>query len=410
MRVIGIVAEFNPFHKGHEYLIKKAREIVGDKRAVVMCVMSGPITQRGIPACLPKHVRTRQALNCGADLVIELPFRYACAPSPVFAEGAIRTLIGTGVLTDLAFGIDSDNPEELITISQTDFENNEDYKNILKEKLSEGISFPKARATAIASVMGDPELQERLNKPNTILALDYLSALKKSGRSNRIKVHMIKREGEGYKSEVTDTEEFLSATAIRELIEKSNTKAELANNLAGKMPDKSLASMLASGYSCPDMSAYERDLLSDVLSKSADQLGQYAYMGDNLNGYIKNVAENLKSGESFFEKLPTKHFVMSRILRALTCTYLNISKDEMEYKAPSYIRVLGFAHEGRYCLKIIGKCSKLPIIHNLSDALEIKDENLRESIRLDILASDYQGKLMGLPVGYERNIPPVIVK
>jgi len=410
MRVIGIVAEFNPFHKGHEYLIKKAREIVGDKRAVVMCVMSGPVTQRGIPACLPKHIRTRQALNCGADLVLELPFKYACAPSPIFAEGAIKTLLKTGVLTDIAFGIDSDNPDELTKIADRDFESNEEYKLVLKEKLAEGLSFPKARATAISLIMGDEGLADRLNKPNTILALDYLSALKKSSKGRKIAVHMISRQGEGYKSEVTDTADFLSATAIREIMAKSDMKAELASNLAGKMPDKSLAAMLASNTKIPNIAIHEEEMLFNVLSKSSEELAKGPYMGDKLNGYIKNVAQELKTGESFFDKLPTKHFVMSRIHRALICSYLNISKEEMEYTDPSYIRVLGFAHEGRYCLKIIGKCSKLPVIHNLSDALEIKDEGLRNSIRLDMLASDYQRKLMGLPAGYERTIPPVIVK
>ena len=91
MRVIGIVAEFNPFHNGHEYLIKKAREIVNDSRAIVMPVMSGFFTQRGLPAVCPPEVRARQALLCGADVVLELPFSFSCAPSSRFAEGAIAS-------------------------------------------------------------------------------------------------------------------------------------------------------------------------------------------------------------------------------------------------------------------------------------------------------------------------------
>ncbi|MBO7448933.1 MAG: nucleotidyltransferase family protein, partial [Clostridiales bacterium] len=84
MRVIGIIAEYNPFHNGHEYLIKKAREIVADPRAIVLVVMSGPFTQRGLPSILPKNIRAKQALLCGADVVLELPFTFACAPSERF--------------------------------------------------------------------------------------------------------------------------------------------------------------------------------------------------------------------------------------------------------------------------------------------------------------------------------------
>ena len=107
MRVIGIIAEFNPFHKGHEYLIERAREAVGDPRAIVMTVMSGPFVQRGTPSILPKNIRAKQALKSGADLVIEIPFTFACAPSRHSTEqvslrishsaSTAKTLISSGL-------------------------------------------------------------------------------------------------------------------------------------------------------------------------------------------------------------------------------------------------------------------------------------------------------------------------
>ena len=140
MRVIGIIAEFNPFHNGHEYLIRKAREVVNDPRAIVMPVMSGFFTQRGLPAICPPSVRARQALLCGCDVVLELPFSFSCAPSSRFAEGAVSELISTGVVTDIAFGIDTDDPELLKALADTDFENDESFNNRLNGYISTAVT------------------------------------------------------------------------------------------------------------------------------------------------------------------------------------------------------------------------------------------------------------------------------
>ena len=192
MRVIGIVAEFNPFHQGHENLIARAREIVNDPRAIVMPVISESFVQRGLPAILPSDVRTKQALRCGADVVLGLPFTYSCAPSARFALGGIATLLGTGVITDIAFGYDAGTPELLKAIADQTDENSPEFKETLKNALAEGKSYPAARAQAIkASIKetGD-EIDNILKSPNSILALEYLAALKKIDRLHRVNVIM----------------------------------------------------------------------------------------------------------------------------------------------------------------------------------------------------------------------------
>ena len=151
MRVIGIIAEFNPFHNGHKYLIEEARRICGDPRAIVMPIISGPFTQRGLPALLPYEVRTKQALSCGADLVLELPFTFACAPSSRFAMGAVSTLIATGVITDLAFGVDIEDPSALIDIARLDFEDDPEFTSKLREGLDSGLSFASASSSLASS-------------------------------------------------------------------------------------------------------------------------------------------------------------------------------------------------------------------------------------------------------------------
>ena len=139
-----------------------------------MPVMSGAFTQRGMPAMLPKHIRCRQALLCGAEVVLELPFTFACAPSERFARGAVSTMISTGVVTDIAFGVDCEDPKILETLAGYDFDGNEEYNSILKESIASGQRFPAARAEATLKVLSgktsysDIQISEALKSPGSI--------------------------------------------------------------------------------------------------------------------------------------------------------------------------------------------------------------------------------------------------
>lgn len=418
MRVIGIIAEFNPFHNGHEYLISKARELVNDDRAIVMCVISGPFTQRGLPALMPKHARAAQALKCGADIVLELPFTFACAPSERFAFGGIELLMRTGVMTDLAFGIDCDDFSVIEKLSSVDFDSSEDYKNALRDNLASGMSFPAARAQAICSVSDIEDkdmLLKTLRMPNSILALDYLRAVKRIGK--KINIHPIKRIGEGYSSSELAAE-FPSATAIREFCLKNGSSTAALTALNGKMPVKALAKMLADlsegRYRFPDMDLYASLLFNSVPTLNADA----AYMGDGLNGHISNTVEKIRSKDFSFEKLTrelnTKHFTDGRILRALASNLTGQSEEFVQScKHVPYIRVLGFNKEGRYCLKIMGKCARVPIIHNCSDFLEIRSSRPEEAntvFELDRRAYNIQALLMGSNPNSDFENSPVQVK
>ena len=393
MRVIGIIAEFNPFHGGHEYLISEAKRLVGDPRAVVMTVMSGPFVQRGSLAVSPKHVRAKEALLSGVDVAIELPFTFACAPSERFAFGAVELLYRTGVVTDLAFGVDCKDPSILMELAAL-----EPDEEVLKKALSEGKSFPAARAEAmIQAYKGDaaPEvLSDTLRQPNSILALDYIRAVKKMNTG--FKLHMIPRK-EGF-----------SATSVRELIAKADTSSvsSVADALNGKLPDKALSVML-SALSCrefavPDEKSYMTDV-SLTVRRTAD-LEDYAYMSDGLSGFIRN---------NIGGDLQTKHFTMPRIRRALASLMTGQKASYVEQeKHVQYIRVLGFSNEGRYCLKIMGKCARLPILSNASDALELYSSNprLKEQFELDLLANDIYARYASMEQGFEWKLSPVKVK
>ncbi len=407
MRVIGIIAEYNPFHNGHEYLISKARELVNDNRAIVMSVMSGPFVQRGTPSVFPKHIRAKQALLCGSDVVIELPFTFASSPSERFASGAVELLYRTGVVTDLAFGVDCKEPDLLYALSEIEMD-----EDVLKASLSEGKSYPSARSDALISafVKANPNkaedklevIKDTLRLPNSILALDYIRAVKKCGA--RFKIHMINRK------------EGMSATDTRKAYASCNQLATASSALMNLMPDKSLAVALSSmsfkNFSFPDKDSYISDLRDLVLRCD---LTEYAYMTDGLDGYIRNTFENLRSFsyDEVMASLQTKHFTMPRIRRALTSLLVNQKKDYVEQqKHVQYIRVLGFNRDGRYCLKIMSKCARLPIISNCSDALELYSERpaLKEQFELDLRANNIQAKYLHMEPDYEWKLSPVIVK
>jgi predicted nucleotidyltransferase len=422
MRVIGIIAEYNPFHSGHEYLIQQARRIVADPRAIVMPVITGPFTQRGLPSLLPPQIRARQALSCGADLVLQLPFTFSCAPSSRFAYGGVSELINTGVVTDIAFGIDSGDPDLLRKLAATDFEASDDYRKTLKDALDEGLSYPAARARAIGAVAG-PEAGEAVSGPNSILALEYLAALGKLDKKGRINIIMIERAGSGYSSGDTSSA-MPSASAIRSRLISSCApeyrQSQVASSLMGLMPDASLAVMLAyqgKEFSYIDYGSYLRSALGRVISDADPD--RYAYMGDSLSGYLRNKGEDVRPGVlpvedhdgKIFEKvMATRRYTMTRMLRALTsCVTGQTEQDIRDLVSPSYVRVLGFNREGRYCLKIMRKCAGIPVVMNPSDALELcsSDPVLARMHELDMRAASVYWELAGMDSAHEWELPPL---
>ena len=417
MRVIGIVAEFNPFHQGHENLIARAREIVNDPRAIVMPVISESFVQRGLPAMLPADVRTRQALKCGADVVLGLPFTYSCAPSARFALGGIATLLSTGVITDIAFGYDAGTPELLTKLAGQINEDSAEFKENLKNALAEGLSYPAARAMAIKAFISEAgsEIDEILRSPNSILALEYLAALKKIDKHHRVNVIMIPRD-----------QSLESATSIRKRIFEcapEYSQSELFGTLKSRMPDKALASMLGSysagDFKFPDIASYMRHALLHISGAQGD-IGSNAYMGDGLDGYLKNLVSDIRPGElpqndysleAFMKMAETKHFTMTRIFRAVASFEVGQCKELVKLNHPPYIRVLGFNREGRYCLKIMGKCTKLPVISNPSDALELcsTNESLKSVFELEMRASAIVSELYGRDIAYAWTAKPVMI-
>lgn len=251
MRVVGIIAEYNPFHNGHEYHMKESLRLSEADYTVV--AMSGNFVQRGAPAMMDKHTRAEAALRCGADLVLEIPVLYAAASAEYFAGGAAALLDSLGVVTHLSFGSECGNLEPLQNAAEILTREPEDYRAALKAHLKQGFSYPAARAQALAECCPNAgNFAEFLSSPNNILAVDYIKALIKRG-SGMVPV-TVKRTGAGYHEtadheagcreaadyearcrEAADYEASspspISAEAIRRILYKENRPQELFRHI-----------------------------------------------------------------------------------------------------------------------------------------------------------------------------------
>ena len=207
MKTVGIVAEYNPFHKGHALHIAKTREIVGEDAAIV-CVMSGNFIQRGEPAIFAKHTRAEAALYGGADLVLELPLPYVLSSAEKFAMGAMAILDSLGCVDYVSFGSESGNTEELKEAAQILLR--EDFGEVLREELRVGVSFAEARQRAMERIAG--KSMDMMAKPNNILAVEYIKTLAMLGSD--IEPLAISRRGAGH-DEAQEREGICSASAIR---------------------------------------------------------------------------------------------------------------------------------------------------------------------------------------------------
>ena len=268
MKVTGIIAEYNPFHRGHKYQIDYCKKELGADYVIV--AMSGDYVQRGTPALLSKHVRAEMALRCGADLVLEMPVSVSTASAEAFAMGGVSMLDGLHIVDSLCFGSEYGEVSALMELAEILVEEPEEYRQLLKEFLSNGLSFPSARCQALTEYFKNPhnftgddfdgvltpllnQIVQILNSPNNILGIEYCKALLRL-KSN-IKPVTLKRQGMGYHETLAETDgsdrfsctdgsTFASASAIRELL-KATLTPETISRIASQVPDE-ISLLLAS--------------------------------------------------------------------------------------------------------------------------------------------------------------------
>lgn len=338
---IGIVAEFNPFHNGHKYLISEAKRCTADDSVVT--IMSGAWVQRGEPAITDKHTRAKIALENGADLVLELPAIYSLNTAQKFAHGAIATLASTGIISSLVFGSESGNTDALIMAADALINEPPEVSAKIKKLTSDGMSFAAARAIAFDGIIqGD-----LLSSPNDILAIEYIRATKEIGAD--FDLHAIPRLGASHDGAAVG--DIASASLIRQLM--SN-------------PDDAARYLPRCDFQIYNTVALDTAIIAKLRTCSADYLRTINDVSEGLENRFIKAAKECDSVKSLCKLVKSKRYAMTRIRRIAYSTLLGLTK-ELAYKAPSYIRVLGFNSHGAALLKQIKTTAALPVITKPAD-------------------------------------------
>ena len=374
MSVIGIVCEFNPFHKGHKYLIDSVKK-QGD---TIVCVMSGNFVQRGEPALFSKEARVKAALLNGADIVLELPFIYATASAEIFAYNAVKILNDFGC-EKLAFGTENADIESLEKAVNI-FEKS-DFDVKIKKYLEDGISYPAARQQAFDEYNMDFDI----STPNNILALEYLKAIKKL--DSEMIIMPINRIGAGY-NDIKDIDGIASATHIRQLIKKAEDFTEFIPENTIEIYNEEIKD-----GRCVSENKYNFAAVSLLRSKLNEDLSGIANMAEGLENRIKSAIKDSISLEEIYDKSKTKRFTHSRIRRAVLSLTLGVTADDFKISVP-YCRLLGFNKNSAEVIGTLAQNSKIPFVASYSDILNIKSANAEKVFALEKKTGDFYSLIM----------------
>ena len=385
MKTVGIIAEYNPFHTGHQYHIEATKKLTNADCVIV--IMSGNYVQRGFPAIADKHTRANTALLGGADLVIELPTIYATGSAETFAMGAISILDKIGCVDMVSFGAETDNIQLLDKIADILYTEPVEFKTLLQNNLKDGLSIPVARANALSSFFCDESIDSIINTPNNILALEYLKALKHF--NSKIKPICVLRQGSGYHETELDND-FASATALRECFSNEDF-----HNLSNFMP-KEVYEVYQNvhGASMPIFSEDIDALMYHSLITNQDILEDFLDINNNLANKIRNHIKsgNFLSYSDLVLSLKSKELTYTRISRGLIHILLGIKNalyaEIKDCNYPGYLRVLGFNEKGRKVLSKVKENISLPIITNISDNINSLNETQKKMLELDIYGTN----------------------
>lgn len=382
--VTGIIAEYNPFHNGHKYMLNKINNMDANEGTVIC--MSGSITQRGELAVLNKWQRAEVAVQNGANLVIELPTVFSARSAEVFAQGGVNLLSTLGIVDTLAFGTKYPN----LTLLHKAAEFQPDlYSEELQKKLKSGLSYGSAVSQLRTEKLHLPE--ELLREPNTILGIEYLRAIKALSDNDNptLKPLPIMRKGAAH-NDITARDEFASGTALRSLIYE-NKFTEIADFVPSALMQK-----LDKTTTYPSTVKLFELLRYQLLTVPVHKLAEICGVNEGLEYKLHDAAACTSLSE-LIAKLAGRRYPATRIQRILVHILLNIKQAyaiSIGIK-PLYIRVLAFDEIGRKMLKKIRVASPLPLITKTSAHINRLDMRnpaayspLQQMLALDIAASN----------------------
>lgn len=382
MKTTGIIAEYNPFHNGHSFHIAQAKEITGADYCIV--IMSGNYVQRGIPAIMDKVLRTRAALMCGADLVIELPVHYATASAEYFSAGAVSLLDRLGVTDCLCFGSECGHIEPLLRLCDILSSESAEFKSLLQKHLKAGSPYPKARNLALSEVF--PQLADELTllqHPNNILGVEYLKALKKRG--SRITPYTISRKGAGYHDASLHTA-YSSALAIRNSLSQNGDISLIKEFIpASVYEEQKLFPLFPDDFS--PLLAYK------IIQEQDTGFDAYFDIDKDFSDKIKKLFRSYTGFSAFCDALKSKNMTYTGISRNLLHILLNIYQADIDLFCSQdyvyYAKILGFKKESAPLLSKIKADSSIPLISKMADASNlIASETGRKMLAQEIQADD----------------------
>ncbi len=385
-KVLAIIAEYNPFHNGHLYQIEEAKKQTGAD--YVVAIMSGNFTQRGNTSLVNKWVKANMALQNAVDIVIELPTIYSISSAENFAEGAIKILDSLKVVDTLCFGTETADFAALNNIANILYNEPKEYLSMLNHELGKGVSYPKARESALMMYLNDIKRYANiLSGSNNILAIEYLKALKKL-KSN-MKPYSIQRKKVYYNDEKI-VDEFASSTAIRKLIAR-----EEYDELRKVVPTDSymlLREEIKRGNIVIDIVKFEKEILYELRSMSLSEIAQLPDVSEGLEHTIKNAVDSCNNIIDLINIVKSKRYTQTRIQRILLYALLRITKRDMANakKVIPYTRILGFNKKGKQLLSEICKINKKINIITSVKKFESVNTNkaLSQMLEKDIYASN----------------------
>ncbi|MCR5691440.1 MAG: nucleotidyltransferase family protein [Eubacterium sp.] len=345
MKVTGIICEFNPFHQGHKYLMEEARSQTGS--SFLVCIMSGDFVQRGEPAAIDKYQRTRMALEGGADLVFELPTRFALSSAGDFARGGLLALEALPFVTDLFFGSESGDIGELMNLAQAIHRGGKSLDLETRRLQETGLSYAAARQKALSSL----DSAGLLSEPNNTLGIEYCLAVLESDADLRL--HTLLRRGQAYNN-ASPQDFYPSASSLRASMAARRDKMLTANDFS--------------------------QVLSSLLLREQD-LTLYKDISPDLANRLKNQAHNFQSLDQFVDLCQTRVYTASRIRRCLFQMLLGLKDRDMTLP---YLRLLGMKKTASHLLREITDCS---ILNSLAVDQNLLDSHGQSLLQKDLLAS-----------------------
>ena len=389
MSYIGIISEYNPFHNGHKYQLEASLEQSGADGAIAL--MSGNFTQRGTPAMADKYTRAQAAILGGLDAVFELPVIYATGSSRDFGDGAVGLFSKMKGVDYLAFGVEDDELNLFYEVSEILANEPDNYKDILNHFLSKGFTFPNASEKAIKKILGN-SVGDKLSKPNNILAISYLVAMRK--QKSKLRPIIIQRNDGGYSNHKL-TGKYSSATAIRHALRNNESIKPYVPKvciepyegfLRKDLPDPEwLSPFIVSRL------IYDRNLPPEV-----SNLENVMDMTPELLNRIRKIPLPVRYIE-LQDYLKTKNMTLSRITRVLLHIVLGILTSDREKAVKNgygeYLNLLALSDQGPKIIKKITENQELKVI-NKKSLYKPSDDLNKRLWEIDKLATDLYNQLI----------------